>query len=366
MTVVRGERTRLLYKTENSFGYESGSTGGGAALTWRRFGITHGAICPDPDYQYEPQWIAGEGRDWKFMPGDAKEVYAGSIPDVWVQQAQIFKYILGGCVSAGAGAENVMTVANTLPSFTWEVSDWDETADGTVSSTGKVLMRRYLGCKVNRASLVCEEGGRMQLSLEEILCQNVLHDDTGYKLYTNYPTRYCSPFTSNHVDPYAYQPYLFHEGVLSLFGVEFAQVKRVNLVMSNGLEPQYFIQRGTTEPYPYSIVEHRTGFACTATINVTGLDLWRALMMKGKGTFATPSGIYNGFMGYLNFYRAGSSTDYIKIQLGPDTPTVINPGCFLKKAPTKSVDTPLIPIDVEVEVPTITIKSMDTYGTYNT
>jgi len=349
-TVVRGERTRLIYKTESTFGSED------LSMAWRRFGITHGATCPDPDYQYEPQWITGEGRDWKFMPGEVKEVYAGSMPDVWLQQAQIFKYILGGCISPGGGAENTISVATTLPSFTWEVSDWDDTATGSDDTTGKVLLRRYLGCKINRASIAAEEGGRLQLSLEEILCQNLIHDQAGIR-------KYSAGMVAHHVDPYAYQPYLFHEGQLQLFGVTFAQVKRFNLTMVNGLEPQYFIQRGASEPYPYSIVEHRTGFACTATINVTDVSMWNALMAKN-----CVSGAFTGFTGLFDFYRGGvAAGDYISLQLGPDGAlTVINPGCFFKKGGTKAVETPLIPVDVEVEVPTVVIRSKDSYGQYNT
>lgn len=339
MSVIRGEYTRLFWKTESTYGQEDG-TG-----SWRRFGITHGATCPDPDYDYMPQWIAGEGRDWHFQPGDVRELYTGSIPDIWMQDGRLLKFLLGSLSTAAYGSYWKHTIITdiTLPSFTWEVNDRDETGAST-------LVRRYLGCKVNRATLEATEGEILTCSLDEIYCQDLDHDDStvSYK-YNAALTATTTP------TPLTYQPYLFHEGELQLYNTTFAQVKSFRLDINNSLEPKYYICDDKGSPIPQAIYEGRTGFRCSVTIDVVDNSIFQALLTKGEY-----SGSYKGFTGYLKFTRGGDANDYLKIGLGPTTAvSTVNPGCFLKSAPGKVVETPLITIDQDIEIPTCWFEVVD-------
>jgi len=334
-TVVRGEYSRLHYKEEDTFGEEDGSG------TWRRFGLTHSAVCPDPSYDYQPQWIHGEGREWKFMPGDAKELYSGSIPDIWLQNGRLFHYVLGQTATAGSYTHTV-TPKMQLPSFTWEVNERNEA--GTA-----VMTRRYHGCKVNRATLEAREGEVLVMGLDDIVCQNMSHSVSAG---TN---KYDAALSANAPSALSEQPYHFHEGQLSLFGTTFAEVKGFRLDINQNIEPKYYIDRSVSdEPIPRALHEGRTNFRCSATIDLVDTSIFTALLLKGVYTAA-----YRGFTGSLTFQRGGDSTDTIEVTLGVTSPTVTDPGCFLRNAPSRVVETPLIPIDVELEVPYVSVVVKD-------
>ena len=341
MATIRGEYSRLFWKTELNYGVENG------AGTWRRFGLTHSATCPDPEYNYEATYIHGEGRNWKFMPGRAREVFTGGIPDIWVQDGRMLKFLLGQISTSGSTPNytHAISTAMTIPSFTWQVSERDETG-------ALVLLRQYYGCKVGRATLEAREGDKLVMSLDEIMAKNMRHNQStpSYKRDTGLSQASVALQTS--------QPYFFHEGSLSLFGTTFAEVKAFRVEIGNALEPEYYIQTSEQEPVPYEINEGRTAFRASVTINMVDAELYKALMTKGLY-----SGDYKGFTGILEFRRGQSSVDTLKIQLGPTSPTIADPGCFIRRAGTRVVESPLIPIDIELEVPVVEFEVKDDMST---
>jgi hypothetical protein len=108
-------------------------------------------------------------------------------------------------------------------------------------------------------------------------------------------------------------------------------------------------------PIPYALHEGRTSFRCGITIDVFDKSIFEALLTKGKY-----SDTYKGFSGTLTFLRGADANDQLKIGLGPSTTlSVTNPGCFLKNVPNKVVETPLIALDLEIEVPTMYFEVID-------
>lgn len=335
-TPYKGELQRILFKLEDSFGTESGSN------TWRRFGITHGADLPDLDSQFDPQWHIGEGRNWQFMP-KPKLLYTGTIPNIWVQNGQFFKYILGSVSTAGSDPyTHTISEASQLPSFTLESSNKD-------ASESVALVRRWQGCKVNRATFEAREGEQIILNLDEFQAKSMTHNKSGVRGY--------AAMSANSVDPLTTQPYFFFEGAISIAGSTIARIRSWRLEVNNNNEAPYYCQNGSPDdPEIYSVDEGRRMYRFSCQYDVDDETLFAECLKAGPLTDD-----YYGLVVTLTFDRGNDgANDRLYFKMPSDiTPSVSSPGCFLKTHPINQVETPLIPADLEFEIPSLEIEVSD-------
>jgi hypothetical protein len=332
----KGELEKIFFQTESTFGVYAGGT-------WRRFGITHGATLPDLENLYDPQWWIGEGRNWQLMP-KARQEYRGGIPNLWILNGQFLKFIWGQVVTTGSSPyTHTISETSQLPSFSIDALNYD--AAGNLD-----LIRRFLGCKVNRATFEAREGEPVVLNIDEIQAKKLIHNQSGVRGYDG-------SVVTHDVSILTTQPYFFFEGDITLAGVVLARIRNFRLEINNNNEAPYYVTRDAAgdQPVIYSIDEGRRNYRFTCTYDIDDVTLFKECMKAGPMT----AGYYGASIN-LKFLRANSANDYIEFQMPyPATPSSTNPGCFIRSNPIGQVETPLIPVELVAEVPSMQVVVKD-------
>ncbi|GAH62987.1 unnamed protein product [marine sediment metagenome] len=129
-------------------------------------------------------------------------------------------------LQTGAVYTHTLSVANTLPSFTIEAAQLDDTN----------FVRWFTGCQVDTLDMSVEEEGELVASLGI--------KGTGIE---------ASGTSATSVSISTTVPYMFDEGVVTLFGGTIARVKSMKVSINNKLKPLTYIQ-STEGRFPYEIV----------------------------------------------------------------------------------------------------------------
>ena len=237
--------------------------------------------------------------------------------------------------------------------------------------------RRYFGGHVGSMSLAAEEGGMLTASWEGVTFQDMVHnqklssvydtdgqvtDDNdaalpGYALMhsidsDNIGVPLSSGTWSSAITDFTHggfpstDPYYFSQGSLTMFGVEFARVRSVNISVSNNEEARYYIggqgkgsrrHRGPTE-----IRDNNREYSMSVTVTLpdsqvaatsTSRTIFKELLLEGDyGTLHSSSSM-KGFAITLSFTRG--TNDSITITIPDDGTEAVGggeQGAFIRSA----------------------------------
>ena len=193
-------------------------------------------------------------------------------------------------------------------------------------------MRRFLGGKVNRATIEASEGDFLKLSLDEIDFIGLQHNISGETYYNADVTEIVPTYPTN-------EPYLFSYGSLSLNGTIFARIRNFRLSISNNLEPKFYVQGSGNLYLPYEYREGRREYDLTCTVDIEDNSLYKELVRMG-----TYSSLYQGFQVIISFVK--SATDKITLTMPAVSPAPGGDsiGCLIRSAPHNVVQDPIVSV----------------------
>ena len=327
--VIRGEQWKMAFAPESTYGDEPVS----GSYT-RVFGVVQTATIPDPTVDFQPFWGQGtsSARNW-YTAYHGRVQLVGGVPDIILLEGRPLIYPIGDVVTVSAITSGVYThtiiETNTLKSLAWHVTYTD--SDGVIQ-----LMRRFLGGKVNRATIEGSEGDFLKMSFDEIDFTSMHHNQSGMTYYNS------NVIDVNPVYPTT-EPYLFSYGSLSLGGTIFARIRNFRLSISNNLEAKYYVQASGNLFLPYEWREGRREYELTCTVDIEDAALYRELVSMG-----TYSSVYKGFQTIISFTK--SATDNITITMPAATPAPGGDslGCLIRTAPHNIVQEPIVSVPLSI------------------
>jgi hypothetical protein len=341
--IYLGSTWKLGYAHEATYGTDPGT-----AAYSNAFGVVQNATIPDPNVNFNPIWALGTAsyRNW-YIAYKGQITLGGSIPDVWLLDGKLLKYPFGS-VNTGGGDPYTHTISEafTLPSLAMQITNND-----SAGSTG--LMRRFIGGKVNRATISASEADFLKMSIDEILFLNYLHNISGFSDDT---AHYSASVADITLDYPATQPYLFSYGSLSLGGTVFARIRGFSLSISNNLDPKYYITSsaigGTQLPYEYR--EGRREYQLTVTIDVEDNSLYKELVRMGSYT-----NVYKGFQAIIAFTRGAN--DSITLTMPGSAPAAGGDamGCLISQAPHNITTDPVVSVTLSMLVRSVSVVVID-------
>lgn len=264
-----------------------------------------------------------------------------------------------------------------LDSMSWNI----HVRDSSETRTNDFL-RRYVGGKVNRATISAAEGETLRMSFDETIFLDMVHNQL-YHSSIGGGTTFIEKSSAALIDPTAEaiavasasrgvggdvphsagalgiatyptnEPYYFSQGTISLFGITFARIRNFRLDINNNLEPRYYIRDLATDRTPFEILEQRREYKMDATIatedaigsNATTRTLFKELILEGN----YGSGM-NGINITLTFTRGTNDSIVFTIPVGGAAGTGIDAnGAFVINAPHNIV-VGENPIQVPVEI----------------
>jgi hypothetical protein len=339
MNVVRGERWEVSYGLETTYGSDPGTS----ALTGV-LGVFDRATLGDPEIEFMPFWGITDtvGRTYA-VAYKGKWAMSASFSDVLLLNGTTLFLPIGSCTTTGVAAPytHTITEANVLKSITLHATYWD--ADGSI-----VLMRRYMGGKVGRATLAAEEGGQLRLSFDDVMFKNISHNKSGYP-------KYSSGIERPTIDYPTTEPYYFSMGKMTIGGVEFARLRNFRLDINNNCEPRYYVSDNSGEGrIPYEIREGHKEYSLAATIDVSDASLYEEVVQEG-----TYSNVFKGFQVVITFTRG--TNDTITVTMPPSTPAAGThaQGCLIKKGKLDIVTDPVVPQELDILVRSAQIVVVD-------
>jgi Phage tail tube protein len=344
--VIRGEQWKMSWAPEITYGTDPGSS----AFT-RVFGVVQNATMPDPNINWASFWgmSNSSNRNWSITyPGPIS--LTGSIGDIILLDGRALMYAIGNSVDSG-GPTYVHTISEavTLPSFALHLTEYG--SDGSVQ-----LMRRYLGGKVNRASIKASEGDYLKYSLDEIDFIGLEHNISSPSNLPFYSAGVTDP--SGLVYP-STQPYLFSYGTMSLDGTTFARLRNFNLSISNSLDAKYYVQSASGSLLPYEYREGQRQYQLSCQIDINDTSLYRELVQMG-----TYSSTYKGFQVVIGFTRG--TGDSITLSLPSTTPGagLDSMGCLIQTAPHNVSTDPVVSVSMTIIGRNLGIVVNDAISTY--
>ena len=342
--VVRGENWRLTYGVESVYGTDPGT-----ALLTSQFGVVQSATLADPTIDILPFYgmTTGQYRNWTIA-FKGKMALNMSIPDVMLLNGAPLFLPIGSCHATGSYTHTVSETYD-LPSITVHVTYMD-----TNSST--VLMRRYMGGKVGRATYTATEGGFLTMALDDIQFINFKHNLAGEPFYS-------ADMVAGDVTPVCpqTQPYLFSYGHLTLDGSPFARVREFRLSVDNALEPKYYVTDQAISQLPYEYREGRRSYQLAVTTDIEDATLYKELVRQG-----TYSSVYKGFAVTMVFTRGSGDTITFTTPAG-GTPAIGcgSMGCLIKSAPHNIVQDPIVGVTMDILCRSLSIVTVDSVAAYS-
>lgn len=219
--------SQLSWKQEAAF--REVPTAGGQTKV---FGLLKEDVTlPDPDVNYDCYPVIGSDRD-VFMCDKLEIVCEGSIP-MFLQNGELLAMLMGKCETTGSGTNG------TDPPFTHTITGADTLKsmciEAVLSDGSSDFVRYYRGTMINRGTLEAAEKERLKFTMDVVtaIAEKTSNAKSAITLLTT-------------------KPYFFHQGVLSLWGTEFARLKSFSLTMDNKLSPEWYIQ-STDGHYAYEI-----------------------------------------------------------------------------------------------------------------
>jgi hypothetical protein len=331
-TVVTGEAWEVSYGIED--------TPGTAVAASKFLGLFDKATLPDPEIEMNPFYGAGGHMNrGYFRMQRGKWQLQGSFPDMILLSAHPL-YLCMGKSSAISGGYNFDESCD-LPSMT---------VTGTyIDCAGDVLLiRRYVGGKVGRVTLNCEEGEPAKLSLDDVTFLDIQHNLSGYPKYNAGVARETISYPT-------VQPFYFHGGTLTINGTVFARVRGFTFECNNNVEGRYYWASGN-EFVPSSIIQGRREYSLTVKVDIDDNKLFQEIIQAGEYS--------DEFKGFPIIFKMERDTDdYVEIQIPYDTVSASNHGCFIKKGKLDIVPDPLVTQELEIiaRKPRIVVKTNEVY-----
>jgi hypothetical protein len=342
--VIRGENFKVTYAVESAYGTDPGT----ASLV-NSFGVVQTANITDPQIDYMPFWgmSTGQYRNW-WITYKGKISLGMSIPDIVLLNGAPLFLPLGSCTTTGTNPyTHTMAETYDLPTITTHVTYTD-------TNDADVLMRRFCGGKVGRATYSATEGGFLTMALEDIQFKNLYHNKSGHTWYSANVADVTPSYPCT-------EPYLFSYGSLTLDGSEFARVKEWRLSVDNALEPKYYVTNDAISQLPYEHREGRRQYQMSVTCDIEDAALYQELIDQG-----TYSSVYKGFVATMVFTRGSNDTITFTT---PSSGSVAcgggNMGCLIKTAPHSIVSDPIVPVSLDIICRSLSIVSVDAVSTYS-
>jgi len=258
-----------------------------------------------------------------------------------------------------------------LNSMTWNVLMRD-----SGETPANDFIRRFVGGKVNRATLSADEGELLRYAWDDVQFLDLVHNQTRHTgvtgdsstadIMAKSSNMLLTPLGIGGDMPNAAgafgapvypttEPYYFSQGALIFFGVTFARIRNFRLEINNNTEPKYYIRDEGANRIPSEIQEQRREYTLTATIampdtvaaNATTRTLWKELILEGALT-GTGTPALTGFDITLTFTRGTNDTITITSPSSSASTAFESQGCFFRRA-QNSIETES-PIQVEGEI----------------
>ena len=326
--VFRGEHWELSYGIETGYGIDPKE----ANLT-RPFGVFEKASLGDPEMDYTPFYGSGGGTARRYFRAYRnKMALEASISDVLLLNGAPLFLPFGSIVNTNLGGAPIVwrhdiKEITLLPSFTMHASFWKADNDATPN-----FQRRYLGCKVGKATISAEEEERLRVSFDSVLFKDIKHNAPDGVAPTSVP-KYAS-LVKPVLDYPTTEPFFFSGGVLTINNNVFARVKSFKLDVNNNCEAKYYIAgHDPANPIPYTVLEGKREYTLTCNVDAEDTKLYQEVLQAGlSGTSVVGIGV-SFKISRGNVTQAPN--DYIQIDM-PGAgygPTAEQQGCFLKKAP---------------------------------
>ena len=219
------------------------------------------------------------------------------------------------------------------------------------------LERRYYGGKVGSATISASEGEELRMSLDDIFFRDLDFEspdkngtDTDIDFPTNNPNKYASLTRPTFTLPTT-ERYLFSQGSISVFGIEFARIKRAQIRVSNSLIPQYYVSDNTLNQIPYEFRESKKEYSIALTADIADDRFYTTLLNQGVPlNTAFADSARTGFAVSLTFTRG--TNDSIIFNFPSNTPAASagNEGCFLRNAPHNIMadNATIISVDLDI------------------
>lgn len=252
------------------------------------------------------------------------------------------------CNEVEAPFTHTISEAFDLKTFTLHATYFDNT--GTVK-----LMRRFLGGKVDRATVSASEGDLLKISFDDIKFLDWLHNQSSETTSGKYSAT-VADITPSYPTT---QPYLFSYGSLSLDGTTFARIRSFRLSIDNGVDPKYYINTTANSQLPYENREGKRRYGLSITTDIEDATLYNELMQQG-----TYSDVYKGFQVILTFTRG--TNDTITITLPPSAPAEGGNamGCLITRANHPIVSESLVGVDLDILTRSLSIVIEDSISDY--
>lgn len=282
MGIYRPHLSQLSWIQEGN--YKETPTQGAIVKT---FGLLkEDVVLPDPDVNYDCYSVIGGDRDVAACD-ELEIVCEGSVPMI-LQNGELLSMLMGKCVTTGTSPyTHTITGADTLKSLCMEAVLNDGSSD---------FIRYFRGTKINKGTLEAMEKERLKFTMDVItaIAEKTANTKSTITLQTT-------------------KPYFFYQGVLSLWGTEFARLKSFSLSVDNMLSPEWYIQ-STDGQYAHEINAQERAYELKCTV------------IAADTTIFDKIGVDTAFDISLTFTRTAAS----------DTLQIKNPTakkCYLKSAP---------------------------------
>ena len=251
------------------------------------FGLLHEDVSfPDPDVNYDCYSVIGGDRD--VAACDELEIVCESSIPMILQNGELLAMLMGKTVTTGSDPyTHTITGADTLDSMCIE---------GVLNDGSSDFVRYARGTKINKGTLEAAEKERLKYSMDIItaITEKTANTKSSITLLTT-------------------KPYFFYQGVLSLWGTEFARLKSFNLSIDNMLSPEWYIQ-STDGQYAHEINAQERAYELKCTVIAADTAIFDKI------------GVDTAFDIDLTFTRTAAA----------DTLQIKNPTakkCYLKSAP---------------------------------
>jgi len=309
-TEFRNGSFQLKFAPESSFGTMNTNV----YSYGEYFGIHSALKFPDPTHNYKPVYglsknsRGGASRSWQFIIPGTQE-FAGSFNNIILTSGHILPFILGkesaSTKTADSGNQYIQHLIqedNDIPSFTMDARYFN------IDPAYADFIRRWYGCKIDNATIYCEEGEHLKLSINKLVAKNMIHNvsevaddaEEPNKDYLREQYKYSSSLTDENANEYFYSgerdPYLFSECFLRISdgGQELnsdnnrtlARLLNFSLSIDNNLRSQYYLTNDTGggDQYliPYEILPGRREYKLTLTCEIMDWKFYKFLMNRGK------------------------------------------------------------------------------------
>ncbi len=343
MAVIRGENWKLTYCVESVYGTDPGT----ASLV-NSLGVVQSATISDPQIDYQSFWgmSTGQYRNW-WITYKGRIALSASVPEFLLLNGAPMFLPLGVCDTTGTNPyTHTMTETYDLPSITMHVTYTD-------TSGSNVLMRRFCGGKVGRATFSATEGDFLKMSLDDIQFKNLYHNQSDYTWYSANVADVTPSYPCT-------EPYLFSYGSLTLNGTEFARVREFRLSVDNALEPKYYVTNDAISQLPYEHREGRRQYQLGVTCDIEDASLYKELIAQG-----TYTSVYKGFDVSMVFTRGSNDTITFTTPATTAAACGGNMGCLIRSAPHAIVADPLVSVPMDIICRNLKIVAVDAVSSYS-